>query len=87
MENILYLLVKYFDFTLSNGYYYNFSDKESKKTNVGQSQSHKINQIIKELKSDNFEYLHTLSYYCMHKDSRNNVQQCVNLIDFPDNFS
>jgi hypothetical protein len=87
MENILYLLVKYFDFTLSNGYYYNFSNEESKKTNKAQSQSQKISQIIKKLKSDNFEYLHTLSYHCIHKDSNNNVQQCVHLIDFPDNFS
>jgi len=87
MENILYLLVKYFDFTLSNEYYYNLPNEDSKKTNGVQSQSHKINQIIKKLKSDNFEYLHTLSYHCMHRDNNNNVQQCVHLMEFPDNFS
>jgi hypothetical protein len=87
MDNILYLLVKYFGFTLSNGYYYNFSDKKTNNAQSNTAQSNKISQIIKELKSDNFEYLHTLSHYCIHKDSRNNVQQCVHLIDFPDNFS
>lgn len=86
MNNILYLLVKYFDFNLSNGYYYNFLNKKTA-TSVVQSQSYKMYQIVKGLKSDNFDYAYVLEHYCIHKDDNGNYQQCVHLMDFPNNFS
>jgi len=72
--NITYLLVKYFNFTITNVYKTNkeFSDKD----------------IIK-LKENELEYIHILLKYLSLRVSKDiiDVNQCVNLFKFPDNFS
>jgi hypothetical protein len=75
MNNIIYILVKYFDFKLTNVHYsYNTDIK-------------KLNDIIIKLNSDDFEYLKILHKYFDHYTDQDDLIQCVNLIDFPNNFT
>lgn len=70
MCNIVYLLVKYFDFDLSHYHY------SSKKIN---------NKIIKSLSvKDSIE---TLQNYFFKYDENYNIIQCINLFNFPENFT
>lgn len=71
LENILYILVKYFNFEVTNIYYnnnYNFNKIKNKKN---------INT--------NFKYLEELSKK-LRNIKNNHAVQCINLFDFPDNF-
>ena len=86
MNNILYLLVKYFDFELTDSYYYNLPE-EFKKSASMHIHSFVLSKTIKKLDSINFNYLHTLDHLFIHRDNNGNFQQCVDLIEFPDNFS
>jgi hypothetical protein len=72
MNDILYLLVKYFNFKLTDSYY----------------NKNKLNekQIIK-FKTDNFSYLTDLEKNFYNYDEYYYMKQCVNLINFPKNFS
>ena len=42
---------------------------------------------IKDLKTDNFEYLDKLEYYFHNLNEKQIAIQCSNLFDFPINFS
>jgi hypothetical protein len=72
MVNITYILIKYFDFKITNAYYppkkYNFNN-------------------IKKLKTDNFKYIDELLNDFTNRLPSGDPYQCVNLFDFPDNFS
>lgn len=71
MYNIMYLLVKYFDFTVSNVYYMHIDFK--------------LNKISK-LKSTNYNYIDILNKYFCNYNRMLEFNQCVHLIDFPSNF-
>ncbi len=47
--------------------------------------SKKIDNNIKDLKTDNFEYIDTLKYYYNLNENQLAIQ-CSNLFDFPINF-
>ena len=72
MNDIIYLLVKYFNFKLTNVYHTKKPLKNS--------------QIIK-MKSNNFSYTNELSKYLNNFDNFHTAKQCVNLFNFPKNFS
>ena len=72
MENILFILVKYFNFKLTNVFYSN--------------SSHNLNNI-KKLSIKNFKYSKFLTTCFRHYDKHFQATQCVNLFNFPPNFT
>ena len=72
MNDIAFLLIKYFNFKLTNIYY------KDKSFNVSK---------IKNLKTINLEYLDILGKYTYNCDEDGNIKQCCDLFNFPPNFS
>lgn len=73
MSDISYLLVKYFNFTITHIEYIN-----NKKN---------INILIDKLPNNNFDYLDILDNLFTKKIDNNRIYQCTNLFNFPDNFT
>lgn len=69
--DITNLLTTYFDFKITNVYYTNKLYQ---------------NKLTK-MKTNTFLYLNTLTQYYLQYDNNFKINQCVNLLDFPENFS
>ena len=72
MVDILYLLTKYFNYELTHTYYKTKTLKTSE---------------IKKIKSDNLLYINELLKNFDNYDDLFNPKQCVDLINFPKNFT
>lgn len=91
--NITYLLVKYFDFQITNVYYYNNiinPDPKKLENKVLSLKSHNYNYIV-ELDKDLKQHINNMSKSTISPAiaplPKETVYQCVNLMKFPDNFS
>jgi hypothetical protein len=73
LYDISYLLVKYFNYKITNVFMYD--------------PKFNISNDIKKLKFDNYEYLYTMNSHGTIRQPNLEISQCVNLIDFPPNFS
>ena len=73
MANISYILVKYFNFTITHVNYI--------------KKSIDLNQYILSLSNNNFEYTTKINDLLVKKLDNNVIYQCTNLFNFPDNFS
>ena len=72
MCDITFILLKYFDFKITNIFYSNGKIKIKN---------------ITDLETNNFEYVNELSKYLYYKNKEDIPYQCSNLFDFPINFS
>lgn len=72
MENILFILVKYFNFKITNVFYSN--------------SSYNLNNI-KNLSIKNFKYIQFVENCFRHRDEHFDEIQCSNLFNFPPNFT
>ena len=73
MCNISYILVKYFNFTITH---INYIKK-----------SINLNKYILSLSNNNFEYVRIILDLLTRKLDNNTIYQCTNLFNFPDNFT
>jgi hypothetical protein len=74
LVDISILLVKYFDFKITNIFYLDEKIKD-------------INKFIKKLDTDDYSYIENLILYLQNSTEQYGVEQCVDLFKFPDNFS
>lgn len=72
MTNILFILVKYFNFKLTNIFYSNSSFNLDN---------------IKNLPIKNFEYINSAFNIFTHYNENYEITQCSNLFNFPPNFT
>ena len=73
LSSITYFLVKYFDFKITHLYYLDESIKN-------------INSFEKIIKDTKFNYIN-INDLLMNKDKNDEINQCINLLNFPNNFS
>jgi hypothetical protein len=70
MNDICYILIKYFNFSITNIFYNNNFDLKK----------------IPKLEDKNFDYLKTMEKYFDSKNENLEITQCINLFSFPNNF-
>jgi hypothetical protein len=73
LDNISYLLVKYFNYKITNIF---VCDPKFK-----------ITDKIKKLEFNNYQHIDILLQHTINRQPNFDISQCVNLFDFPDNFS
>ena len=76
MIDIIVILVKYFDFKITNIFY-----NDGENNNISD-----LNNYIYNIDISNYNYLQKLEII-FYNNNNNIVEQCVNLFDFPPNFS
>lgn len=74
LVDIAVLLVKHFDFKITNTFYLDEKIKD-------------INKFIKKMDTDDYSYIEKLSVYLTNITEQYGIEQCADLFDFPDNFS
>jgi hypothetical protein len=85
MIDIVVLLVKFFDFEITN-IFYNGSENNDNSDNSDNSNIIELNKYIKNVDISNYKYFSKL-YNIFYNEDNNIIEQCVNLFDFPPNFS
>lgn len=73
LSSITYFLVKYFDFKITHLYYLDESIKN-------------INNFEKIIKADTNNYIY-INELLLNKNKNDEINQCINLLNFPNNFS
>jgi hypothetical protein len=73
LSSITYFLVKYFDFKITHLYYLDESIKS-------------ISDFEKIIKNDKVNYIN-INDLLLNKDENDEINQCINLLKFPNNFS
>ena len=73
LSSITYFLVKYFDFKITHVYHLDETIKN-------------INNLEKIIKDTNFNYIN-INDLLINKNKNDEINQCINLLNFPNNFS
>jgi hypothetical protein len=74
LVDISVLLVKYFDFKITNIFYLDEKIKD-------------INKFIKKIDTTDYSYITDTTIYLTNSTDEDGVDQCADLFNFPDNFS